>query len=162
MSHPQRDFVQYHSHTLAALWLSRRPDLRGLDQNGEIFGADLLVAVEKDGRFTGRQFGAVVKGYRAGSSAPRLTARELRRERERFADQTFPVCMLAFPASGEPGWFRWIVEPGGCDGCTGLHFSDCIGFEPATDELLGRVVSQVSQWFDARRGAAGTKHFGER
>lgn len=154
MRNPQQDFVGFHSHTLAALWLSRCSRLRALDQNGEIFGADLLVALENGGQFTGRQFGAVVKGYRSGSSAPRLTARELQRERERFADHPYPVCMLAFPASGEPGWFRWILEPDGCDGSADLHLSGCIGFVPATDEVLAGVIDRVNRWYDARKPSA--------
>lgn len=154
MSHPQRSFVEWHVQTIAAVWLTRHRELRALDHNGDLFGVDLIVAVETEGRFSGRQFGAVVKASRSSDSAPRLTARELSRERERFLDQTMPVCMLAFPASGEPGWFRWILEPAGCDGCTELAFSDCIGFVPATDELLTSVVDRVNRWYDARRVAA--------
>jgi hypothetical protein len=151
MSHPEQSFVQFHAHTLAAVWLTRNYDLRVLDQNGDVLGFDLLAAVTKDGRFSGRQFAVVVKAARAGESPPRLSARELRRERERFADLTIPLCMLAFPSSGEPGWFRWILEPTTCAGCTELGFADCIGFEPATDESLTCVVDQVNQWYDARR-----------
>jgi len=154
MSHPQRSFVEWHARSLAAVWLTRHRELRALDHDGELFGVDLIVAVEHDGRFSGRQFGAVVKAGRSSESAPRLAARELSRERERFADQTMPVCMLAFPASGEPGWFRWILEPAGCDGCSELAFPDCIGFVPATDELLANVVDRVNRWYDARRVAA--------
>ncbi|HEU4561372.1 MAG TPA: hypothetical protein VFS20_26195 [Longimicrobium sp.] len=61
--------------------------------------------------------------------------------------------MLVFPASGEPGWFRWILEPTSCAECAELRFADCIGFEPATDELLTRVVDQVNRWYEARRSA---------
>ena len=86
-------------------------------------------------------------------SAPRLSAAELKRDRARLADLTIPVCMLAFPASGEPGWFRWVLEPVGCHG-TELEFTDRIGFAPATSALLVDVVTQVNHWFDMRRVAA--------
>jgi hypothetical protein len=153
MSNPQASFVGARSQTLAALWLTQHRDLRVLDQEGDFLGFDLLVAVATGGRFTGRQFGVIVKPQRSGTSGPRLTAAELRRDRARLADLTIPVCMLAFPASGEPGWFRWVLEPVGCDG-TALEFTDRIGFAPATSELLAHVVDQVNHWFDMRRVAA--------
>jgi hypothetical protein len=150
MSAPQPWYVGLRARSYAVLWLTRRDDLRVVYQSSAASGVDMLVTVLRDGHFSGRQFGVVLAARRTGSAAPRLDGKTIAHEREAYADATFPVCMLAFSANSEDGWFRWIVEPAVCAGEAGLEIASRISFESTTDELLDRVVEEVNHWYDAR------------
>lgn len=150
MSAPQPWYVGLRARSYAVLWLTRRDDLRVVYQSSAASGVDMLVTVLRDGHFSGRQFGVVLAARRTGSAAPRIDAKTIAHERATYADATFPICMLAFSANNESGWFRWIMEPEVCDGEARLELSSQISFESTTDELLDRVIDEVNQWYDAR------------
>lgn len=153
MSAPQPWHVSLRARSYAVLWLTRRDDLRVVYQSSAASGVDMLVTVLRDGHFSGRQFGVVLAARRTGSAAPRLDAKMIAHERATYSEATFPICMLAFSANSESGWFRWIVEPLPGDGDAGLELSSRIHFESTTNELLDRVVDEVNHWYDARSTA---------
>jgi hypothetical protein len=155
MSVPQPWYVGLRARSYAVLWLTQRDDLRVVYQSSPASGVDMLVTVLREGHFSGRQFGVVLAPRRAGVAPPRLDARTVAHERATYAEATFPVCMLAFSANSENGWFRWIVAPEvRGDGDADLELSTQIHFEATTEELLDRVVDEVNQWYDARSGSS--------
>ena len=92
----------------------------------------------------------VLAARRTGSAAPRLDAKMIAHERATYSEATFPICMLAFSANNENGWFRWIVEPQSSATDAALELSSRIHYEPTTSELLDRVIDEVNHWYDAR------------
>jgi hypothetical protein len=154
MSAPQLWYVSLRARSYAVLWLTSRDDLRVVYQSSTASGVDMLVTVLRDGQFSGRQFGVVLAARRTGSAAPRLDAKMIAHERATYSEATFPICMLAFSANSESGWFRWIVEPTAGESEAALELSSRIHFEATTSELLDRVVDEVNQWYDTRSNSA--------
>jgi hypothetical protein len=154
MSAPQPWHVSLRARSYAVLWLTSRDDLRVVYQSSTASGVDMLVTVLRDGQFSGRQFGVVLAARRTGSAAPRLDAKMIAHERATYSEATFPICMLAFSANSESGWFRWVVEPAAGDGEAALELSSRIHFESTTSELLDTVVDEVNQWYDTRSNSA--------
>jgi hypothetical protein len=153
MGAPQPWYVNLRARSYAVLWLTQRDDLRVVYQSSAASGVDMVVTILRDGHISGRQFGVVLEPRRAGSSTPRLNPRTVAHERATYAEATFPICMLAFSANSEAGWFRWIVEPTLCDAGAALELSSRIHFQPTTGELLDSVIDEVNDWYDARTPA---------
>jgi len=150
MSAPEPWYVALHARSLAVLWLTERNDLRVVYQGSAAAGLDMLVAVLRDGRISGRLFGVVLSGRGSASRPPRLGSKMIAHERATYSEATFPICTLAFPVDSDGGWFRWVVEPQSSDDDAALELSSRIHFEPTTSELLDRVIDEVNQWYDAR------------
>ena len=134
---------------LAVVILTRRDDLR-VERNVFDHGPDLLVSILRDGALTGRQFGIELKGRVSGARPPRVDARTLRGERERYHDVPFPVCLFLFTMIDDSGDYRWIVEPRVENGEARLEVGARLGYEELSDAALDGIVRQVNAWYDAR------------
>ncbi len=149
MSGPQPWYLTKRAEALAVVHLTRRDDLR-VGRNVFDHGPDLLVSVVRDGAMTGRQFGVSLKARVTGARPPRVERASLQRERERYRDVPFPVCLFMFFMEDDAGFFRWIVEPTMHGGEARLERGTRLSFEPLTTEALGRIVDDVNAWYDAR------------
>lgn len=152
MSAPQPWFLTKRAEALAIVHLTRRVDLR-VERNVFDHGPELLVTILRDGSLTGRQFGVALKGRVSGERPPRVDAAALRRERERYRDVPFPVCLFVFVMDDDSGYHRWIVEPRVRDGAARLEVGSGLGFGVLTDAALAEIVDDVNAWYDARGNA---------
>ncbi|HET7228947.1 MAG TPA: hypothetical protein VFJ16_03060 [Longimicrobium sp.] len=136
----------------AILRLTRRADVHVSKMPG-IPGLDLLItAGGSKSRF--RHCGVVLQTRLTAAEPAWVAPEAVDREQQLFSEATLPICMLSFPAedpSDEPmGDFRWIVEPrvqGGKAFCTLNTSRD---FQPLTDERLGQLVRELTEWYALR------------
>lgn len=148
-------FIGERAENLAIVHLTRRSDLLVGRTSTRGEGLDLLVTIRKDGAATGRLLGVQVKGRaeatgRGKVPRVRLTPAEARR----VQGVAFPVCAFLFTMEEDDGYYRWVREPVvGSNRQPGLTAADA-GWAPLTDEALGRIVSAVDAWYDARRHRA--------
>jgi hypothetical protein len=149
MSDPQPWFVAERAEHLAMMHLTRRDDLRVMPRPGGC-GIDLLVTIMRDGIFSGRQFGVVIKARMGGHKPPRMDARTVAREREHFRDVPFPVVMLFFSLDTDRGYCRWIVEPAGDDAAPMLEMPEQMLMWEMHPSSLDVIVERVNAWYDAR------------
>lgn len=149
MSAPQPWYLTKRAEALAIVHLTRRDDLR-VERNVFAHGPELLVSIVRDGEMTGRQFGVALKARVSGARPPRVDKPSLQRERERYRDVPFPVCLFLFFMEDDSGYHRWMVEPSVHDGEPRLERGSRLGFEALTDAALGRIVDDVNAWYDAR------------
>jgi hypothetical protein len=153
MSNPQPWFVEERAEHLAMMHLTRRDDLR-VTRHRDHPGMDLLVTVVKDGVFSGRQFGVVLRARMGGQKAPRIDSRSIGLEHERFRDVPFPVCMFFFSLDTDQGYYRWILEPAVDEGAPLLEMPGQMllcALDPAS---LETIVARVNAWYDARARCA--------
>jgi hypothetical protein len=149
MSNPQPWFVEERAEHLAMMHLTRRDDLR-VARRRDQHGMDLLVTIVRDGIFSGRQFGVVLKARMGGQKAPRIDSRTIAQERERFGDVPFPVCMFFFSLDTDQGYYRWIVEPCLDEGAPALEMPGQMLLSELSPSSLGTLVERVNTWYDAR------------
>jgi hypothetical protein len=161
MGSPQPWYVEMRAQAHAVLRLTARSGLQ-VTLRPSADGVDFLLTLAADGEVSGRHVGVVVKPRVSESEVPRLTPRSVRRERSQFADAVFPVCMVSFSPVGEQGYFRWIIEPSVESGVAVLGYAARTHFEPLTNDVVDRLVHDVSAWYDARRDGASARSRGAR
>lgn len=107
-------YLSQRAELLAVLHLTRRSDLV-VSRPADDLGLDLLVSVIKNGQYTGRMFGVVVKASvhavrrhgEKGEYRVQLSARLM----ASFWDVPFPVCLFFFIMQNDAAYYVWLKEP---------------------------------------------------
>jgi len=148
--------IGYRAEQLALVLLTRRDDLV-VHQLPTDSGIDLLVALRKDGKETGRQFGVQVKAtaqplthqHNGGVILPRVSVSQTTQQRLR--DLTIPVALFYFAMrDGDRAYFRWLLEPDPAVPAAPRWNSNERAVE-MTSDLLDKIVEQIDHWYDVRQ-----------
>lgn len=147
-------FVEQRGVALAVLFLSRRSDLLITEYGENDYGVDLLVNISRDGEFTGRMFGVVIKASRFLQAKPLNGNGEFGVDvatRSFWQDLPLPLCLFALSMENDEGYYRWLLAPTiGLDGEPRLTINQGGVFRKITREELDKLVEQVNRWYDKR------------
>ena len=159
MNNNTKDWLPWlRGESLAIVLVTRRDDI-ALERRRDTLGPDLLLHLPKGKRPTGRLLGVEVRGALEDPPCrkrPKGCAIELSaKERARFADAPFPVCLFFFNVKTDDGYFGWICEPLPVeDPSVSVVFNPHPALQPLDDEQFDRIVRRVHAWYDARKTAA--------
>ena len=145
-------YVETRAQAYAILRLTRRADVF-VSRSPGVPGVDLLITVGADGS-RGRHCGVVLHPRLTTVEPARVGPETVKREQRQFSEMVLPVCMLSFPAEdpddAPAGDFRWIVEPRIERGKAFLALNSSREFQPLTDERLGHLVRELTEWYALR------------
>ena len=146
----RKQFLAERVRALATVVLTRRGDLTIVDTKKDT-GLDFHVYIEREDKPMRLTFGVLLRGVPSPATAESAN-KVLRPTMGQFQGMrkfTYPVCLFFFAMREEQAFFSWLAEPvvtGGSPKLLHHHAADCI---PLTDELLGRVVERIVNWYDA-------------
>lgn len=152
MAMASAELTQRRAESLAAVYLTRRPDLHVERYAVKESGIDFLVTILKEGASTGRLFGVQTKGiYKQGNRASshngsKATAHSI--DYSISADLPFPVCLFLFSMQDDAGYWRWLLEPRTDAEQRQLLMFSGTGVSPLTNEALAEIVERVNRWYD--------------
>ncbi len=149
----QNYFIEKRVRALATIYLARRANLEiiELKQDQSI---DLMIDIHGEDRTGFRLFGVELKGAWSvlpANDANREIGKQVRESRK-HGPFTFPVCLFYFTMEDTQAWYAWVAEPVNDPGNgPSLLARRDVACQPLTDDEIDAIVSQVNQWYDARR-----------
>jgi hypothetical protein len=135
---------------MATVVLTRRGDLTVTDTKRDT-GLDFHVSIDREDKPMRLNFGVLLRGVSSAATAEHAnkilgpTMGQFRGMRK----FTYPVCLLFFTMRDERAFFSWLAEPVVTGGRPKLVHHDKADCVELTDELLGRIVDEIVEWYDA-------------
>lgn len=148
-------FTKLRAEELAIVYLTRRNDLV-VKMEGPKFFPDLLVSLSKEGNYTGRMFGVIVKAeteHKPDQPSTTKQAKSLLRkaETEQLIDIPFPVCLFVFRMDTDEGLYKWVRKPVFSeDGAPQLIIDQTTPLEKLDNDSINRIVQEINHWYEAR------------
>lgn len=143
-------FLADRARALATVILTRRDDLT-IVETKQTTGLDLHVYIDREDKPM-----RLALGIQLRAVASEMTAENANKvlgptigQFQGMRKFTYPVCLFFFAMRKEQAYFSWLAEPVITDvGPKLVHHTkaNCVEL---TDELLGRVVGRIVDWYDA-------------
>jgi hypothetical protein len=156
--------IETRAKALLALTLTSRPDLILHEQDSD-YGVDFMVSIRKNGTYTSRLFGILLKASVRDSTSISISLPV--NSLSYYKDTPFPLCLCYFFMSNDKGFYKWLIEPAvdqnGSPRLTPgfseetLHSNKSSApfkiseFTELDQEGLSHLVNEVNAWYDARR-----------
>lgn len=152
MNEQQPWYVEQRAVALALMYLTRRNDLLVRQEQDTDYGIDLIVEMVDHDRPTRRVFGIQLKARTS------ITAEEAATEtfvseplnQQWLEELPFPVCLFVFSVKDSVGFYKWLTQPVlTSDGAPKLRLNVAGEFKKLDTQMLGAIVIEVNQWYDA-------------
>jgi hypothetical protein len=141
-------FIGERSEALAAVFLTRRKDVKIRTDMKSDEGSDLLVEIARDDTISGRFFVVQVKG--TVTSDPNEwtqgTGRLAALAKRHFV---VPTCLFLINVRDNKAVYAWVAEPCIQENKAALEFHEPGKFAPLTDEAVDHIIQSVDDWYNA-------------
>ncbi|MBI4748801.1 MAG: DUF4365 domain-containing protein [Acidobacteria bacterium] len=151
----ETSFLGIRAEQLAIVYLTRRNDLV-VKMEGPGFFPDLLVSLSKEGNYTGRMFGVIVKAEIQHKPDQPWTTKQAtsflqEEETKQLLDIPFPVCLFVFRMDTDEGFYKWVRKPVFSeDGSPQLIIDQTTPLEKLDNDSMNRMVQEINHWYEAR------------
>src|SRR5262249_6590968 len=154
MKQEEAIFIGERAEQLAFVYLSRRNDLIIKREEQHDFGIDLIVSITRDGKYTGRILGVIVKGKKSIQDVTKgpINAEQVRLNTGKTVipkDLPFPLCMFVFFMKDDAGYYRWVKEPvRNEEGKAELILNQENVFEKLTDKAIDQIIEKTNDYYE--------------